>query len=60
MYKTAQIILEYLKPLYGNNNFIFKNTEDFAQSIREQPLLEEYVSYDVESLFRNVLPKNIF
>ena len=60
MYKTAQIILEYLKPLYENNNFTFKNTQDFAQSIREQPLLEEYVSYDVESLFRNVLPKNIF
>ena len=56
MYKTAQVISEYLKPLYENNDFIIKNAQDFAQLIREQPPLEdkeEYVSYDVESLFTN-------
>ena len=49
MYKTAQVISKYLKPLYEN--------KDFAQMIREQPSLEkneEYVSYDLESLFTNV------
>ena len=57
MYKTAQVISEYLKPLYKDKDFIIKNTQDFAQLIREQPPLEdskEYVSYDVESLFTNV------
>ena len=57
MYKTAQVISEYLKPLYENNDFIIKNTQDFDQLIREQPPLdenEEYVSYDVESLYTNV------
>ena len=57
MYKTAQFISEYLKPLYENNDFIIKNTQDFAKMIREQPPLEEnkeYVSYDVKSLFTNV------
>ena len=37
---------------------IIKNIQDFVQLIREQPPLEEneeYVSYDVESLFTNVL-----
>ena len=57
MYKILQIISEYLKPLYQNNDFIIKNTHDFAQLIREQLPLEEneeYVSYDVELLFMNV------
>ena len=57
MYKTAQVISEYLKPLFENNDFMIKNTQGFAQLIREQPPLEEneeYVSYDVELLFRNV------
>ena len=57
MYKTAQVISEYLKSLNENNDFIIKNTQGFAQLIREQPPLdenEEYVSYDVELLFRNV------
>ena len=57
MYKTAQVISEYLTPLYENNDFIIKNTQGFAQLIREQLHLdenEEYVSYDVELLFRNV------
>ena len=57
MYETAQIISEYLKPYYENNDFIIKNTQDCAQVIREHPPLEEneeYVSSDVESLFTNV------
>ena len=57
MYKTAQVISEYLTPLYENNDFIIKYTQGFAQLIREQLHLdenEEYVSYDVELLFRNV------
>ena len=57
MYKTVQIISEYLKPLYENNDFITKKIQDFTQLIREQPPLEEneeYVSYDNESSFMNV------
>ena len=45
------------KPIYENNSFIIRNTQDFAKLIREQPPLkknEEYVSYDVESLFTSV------
>ncbi len=51
------MISEYLKPLYTSNDFIIHNTQDFAKFIQEQPPLdyhEEYVSYDVESLFTNV------
>ena len=48
MYKTVQVISEYSKPLYENNDFIIKNTQDFAQLICEQPPLEkkneEYLS----------------
>ena len=56
MYKTAQIISEYLK-LYENNYLIINNTQDFAQLVHEQPSLEEneeHVAYDVDSLFTNV------
>ena len=56
-YNTAQVIGQYLKPLCAENNFIITNTQDFASMIKEQPPLqdnEEYVSYDVESLFTNV------
>ena len=41
------------KRLYKNNDFIIKNTQDFAQILREQPPLEEnkeYVSYDIDLL----------
>ena len=57
IYKTAQVISEYLKPLYENNDFVIKNTQNFAQLICKQPPLEEneeYLSDDVESLFLNV------
>ena len=57
IYKTVEGISEYLKPLYENNDFIIKNTQDFAQLIREQPPFQEnekYVSHDVELLFTNI------
>ena len=57
IYNAAQVISEYLKPLYRNNDFIITNTQNFPSLIQNQPPLsadEEYVSYDVESLFTNV------
>ena len=57
MYNAAQVISNYLKPLYTQNEFIIHNTQDFPKMIQNQPPLqpnEEYVSYDVESLFTNV------
>ena len=57
MYNAAQVISKYLKPLYTNNDFIITNTQNFPSLIQNQPPLsvdEEYVSYDVESLFTNV------
>ena len=57
MNKTTQVISEYLKPFSENNNFIIKNTQDFAQLMCEQPAPEEneeYVSYDAVSLFTTI------
>ena len=54
---AAQVIGNYLKPLVDDNEYIINNTQDFAAIISDQPPLgptEEYVSYDVESLFTNV------
>ena len=56
-YNAARVIGEYLKPLIHENKYIITSTTDFADIIRDQPPLaptEEYVSYDVESLFTNV------
>ena len=56
-YNAAKVIVKYLKPLCSGNNYINKNTQEFPMSFKQQdPLLpdEEYVSYDVESLFMNV------
>lgn len=56
-YNTAQIISEYLQPLVSENPFIIRNTQDFPSILKSQPPLyedEEYVSYDVESLFTNI------
>ena len=56
-HSAAKAIGEYLKPLVSDNELILNNTQDFASIIREEPPLapdEEYVSYDVESLFTNV------
>ena len=47
----------YLKPLCSNNEYIIWDTQEFEKIIREQDPLkynEQYVSYDVESLFTNV------
>ena len=56
-YNAAQVIAKYLKPLCSGNNYIIRNTQEFPMSLKQQdPLLpdEEYVSYDVESLFTSV------
>ena len=56
-YNCAQVIGNYLKPLINENDYIIHNTQEFAKILREQQPLqpnEEYVSYDVESLFTNV------
>ena len=56
-YNASQVIGKYLKPLVSENPYIIKNTQDFAEILKHQPPLnenEEYVSYDVESLFTNI------
>ena len=56
-YNAAQVIGEYLKPLTDNNDYIIRNTQEFASMIKNQPPLrenEEYVSYDIVSLFTNI------
>ena len=55
-YKASKVISRYLSPLC-KNEYTIKDTLDFADFIKEQPPLhvnEEYVSYDVESLFTNI------
>ena len=56
-YNAAQVIADYLKPLCSDNNYIIRNTQEFPKLLQQQdPLFpnEEYVSYDVKSLFTNV------
>ena len=56
-YNAAQVIAKHLKPLHSGNNYIIRNMQEFPMSLKQQdPLLpdEEYISYDVESLFTNV------
>ena len=56
-YKAAQVIGKYLQPLVKDNRYIIRNTQDFPKILKSQPQLEddeEYVSYDVESLFTNI------
>ena len=56
-YNTAQVIADYLKPLRSDNDDIIRNTQEFPKLLQQQdPSLpnEEYVSYDVKSLFTNV------
>ncbi|XP_066917454.1 uncharacterized protein [Clytia hemisphaerica] len=60
-YGAAQVIAEYLKPLCSENSYIIRNTQDFPSILKEQETLspnEEYVSYDVESLFTNIPVKD--
>ena len=54
---AAQVIADYLKPLCSGNNYIIRNTPEFPKLLQQQdPLFpnQEYVSYDVKSLFTNV------
>ena len=56
-YKAAQVVAKYLQPLISENPYIITNTQHFPDMTKQQPPLkgnEEYVSYDVESLFTNV------
>ncbi|XP_066931880.1 uncharacterized protein [Clytia hemisphaerica] len=56
-YNASQVIANYLKPLVDENDYVIKNTQKFPSMIRNLPRLndsEEFVSYDVESLFTNV------
>ena len=56
-YRASQVIGDYLKPLIEHNDYIIKNTQEFATMIKSEPPLlsnQEYVSYDVESLFTNI------
>lgn len=56
-YNAAQVIGKYLQPLVKDNRYIIRNTQDFPAILKSQPPLaddEEYVSYDVESLFTNI------
>ena len=53
-YNVAQVISDYLEPLCGDNDCIMRNTQEFLKLLQQQdPLLpnDEYVSYDVKSLF---------
>ena len=50
------VIANYIKPLCSNE-FSIKDTQTFPQLLRDSPPLkadEEYVSYDVDSLFTNI------
>ena len=53
-YKAAQVIADCLKPLWSDNDYIIKKTQELPKLLQEQdPLLpnEEYVSYYVKCLF---------
>ena len=55
-YNAAQVISNYLKPLC-TNEYNIKDTLQLPQPLKNLPPLkddEEYVSYDVESLFTNI------
>ena len=54
-YNAAKIVSDYLQPL-SYNEYVVKDTLLFAKIIRNDILdpEEEYVSYDVESLFTSI------
>ena len=55
-YQTAKVISSYLSSLC-NNEYVLKDACEFAKIFESLPALnegEQYVSYDVESLFTNV------
>ena len=54
---ATQGIANYVKQLCSNNEYIIRNTQEFAKIIRRQDPLkynEQYVSYNMESFFNNV------
>ena len=60
-YNSAKVIAEYLKPLCSNQYKIL-DAQEFASLIKDQPPLdddEKYVSYDIDSLFKNILVTEI-
>ena len=54
-YNAAKVIGDYLKPL-AKNEYVIDDTLTFPTFIKQDrlPLDEEYVSYDVESLFTSI------
>ena len=55
-YNAPKVVAEFLKPLCSLQNKI-SDTHEFASLIKNQPPLnddDEYVSYDVDSLFTNI------
>ena len=55
-YNAAKVIANYLKPLC-QNEYKINDTQSFPSMLKDQEPLnpnEEYVSYDVESLFTNI------
>ena len=53
--------MDYLKPLY-ENEYKIKDTQSYASVINDQPpsyVDKEKVSYDVDSLFANILVEEI-
>ena len=60
-YNAAKVIVDYLKPLY-ENEYKIKDTQSYASVINDQPpsyVDKEKVSYDVDSLFANILVEEI-
>ena len=57
-YKTGKAISKYLK-LLTKNEFIINNSHNFSAMLNNAPISEdeEDVTYDVESLFTNILSK---
>ena len=58
-YKARKVIWQYLKPL-TENEFVINSTQDFSSVLNNISISEdeEDVSYDVESLFTNILMKD--
>ena len=56
IYNAVKVIAEYLKPLCSNQ-YKIPDTQEFASLVKDQSSLhddEEYVSYDIDSLFTNI------
>ena len=55
LYDCSKIIAQYLQPL-AINEYTISDTLSFPDILRENPLNsnEEYVSYDVDSLFTSI------